>query len=280
MVGIVFVNPSSGKDGDDDEIREAFASHHVVVTDPSAFGDQIASALEDKVDFVGVAGGDGTIRTAAQVLRGGDIPLLPIPAGTRNHFAKDVGNDSFDKAAAATDGRRMQVDLGDVNGQCFVNNSSIGLYPKIVIRREAKEHRLPKWMANLVAVYEQLRHGHRFQVELDGEVHLAWMAFVGNGQYGEGLLDLSDRESLDQNLLDVRVVKADRPMARTRVVLALMLGRLAGSPLVHQTKARSICLELDRESIEVALDGEVKTLKPPLRYESQPKALLVLVPPD
>jgi diacylglycerol kinase family enzyme len=231
----------------------------------------VANALNIGADLVAIGSG-------MQLLRAGTgVALLPVPAGTRNHFAKDVGNGTIEQAAAGTAGRRLEVDLGDVNGRCFVNNSSIGLYPQIVVRREARERRVPKWVANTIAVYEQLRHGRRLKVDLDGEIHWAWMAFVGNGRYGDGLLDLADRESVTENLLDVRIVKADRPLARLRVVLALLLGRLARSPLVYTMRTRRVSLDVDRDSLEVALDGEVETLATPLIYESQARALTILV---
>lgn len=278
MPGVVFVNPSSGKEDNGQQVRSLFSSHCIVESDPADFADQVADALRRGVDFVAVAGGDGTIRTAAQVLRGTGVPLLAVPAGTRNHFAKDLGIDSFERAAESAVGRRIEVDTGDVNGECFVNNSSVGLYPKVIIGRREREHRLPKGIANLIAVYEQLRYGRRLRVELDGAGQWVWMVFVGNGRYGDGLTDLTDRQALNDNVLDIRVIKADRPLARTRVLLSLMLGRLGQSPLIQSTTARTLRLDLDRPAVEVALDGELKTLVPPLVYQSQAAALAVLVP--
>ena len=170
-----------------------------------------------------------------------------------------------------------RIDTGCVNGRVFVNNSSIGLYPKIVIRREAHERRLPKGVAQLVAAWEQLRHGRRVTVDLDGRRLRAWLVFVGNGLYGEGLVDLADRDSLDDGLLDVRVVRADRRLARVRVVGAVLLGRLGTSPLIVRERCRACTIDLDRPAVDVALDGEVEVLQTPLRYECAPRSLPVLV---
>ena len=146
------------------------------------------------------------------------------------------------------------------------------------MRREDHQRHLPKGIANLVAGWEQLRRGRRITVEIDGTPYLSWIVFVGNGVYGDGLLDLSDRECLDGNVLDVRVVRADRPMARMRVVGAVVLGRLARSPLIVLHHCQACTINLERASVEVALDGEVETLTPPLRYESVPLGLHVMVP--
>ena len=280
MAGVLFINPAAGRGDGNESLREMFRDHKIIEAQPQRFSDQVAAALTEGVDFVAVAGGDGTIRAAAEELRGGSVPLLPVPGGTRNHFAKDLGIDTFERAAeTSVAGVVRRIDMGDVNGVGFINNSSLGLYPKLVAEREGREHRWPKWVANIAATYEQLRHGRRVEVEVDGTSYRAWMVFVGNGRYGDGLSDLADRGSLDDGVLDLRVVGADRALARTRVVLALLLGRLARSPLVFAATVTSVSLDVERHRVEVALDGEVEMLEPPLRYRSLPRTLPVLVPP-
>lgn len=280
MPGAIFLNPNSGPEGTQlEELQRRFPGHRVEECEPDRLSDSVRHALAAGCDFVGVAGGDGTIRTVAEQLIGTDVPLLPIPAGTRNHFARDVGVDDLDAAEKAVEGPVVTVDAGRVNGRCFVNNSSIGVYPKIVIRREAAQRRLPKGVANLVAAFQQLREGGRVDVGIDGDDRLrAWMVFVGNGTYGVGLLDLADRETLNGGTLDLRVVRADRPLSRLRIVGALLLGRLARSPLVLRRQAGAITVSLDRSQVEVALDGEVEVLQTPLRYECMYDGLRVLVP--
>jgi undecaprenyl-diphosphatase len=181
------------------------------------------------------------------------------------------------KAAAA--GLVRRFDVGDVNGRCFLNNSSVGLYPKLVVRRESYERRMSKWRAQLVAAWEQIRHGRRFRLQLQGRWHRAWLVFVGNGCYGEHLLDFTDRETVGGGVLDVRLVLADRPLARTRVVLALLRG-LDTSPLIVRTTCPAAELGLAATTVEVALDGEVQRLEAPLRYSVRRGELAVLVPPD
>ncbi len=277
--GAIFVNPGSGPNATSvEELRSRFPGHRVEECPPDQLVEAVKQAMAAGCSFVGAAGGDGTIRTVAEQLVGTEVPLLAIPAGTRNHFAKDVGIEDLDAAEKAATGRVISVDVGRVNGKCFVNNSSIGLYPKIVIRREVHQRRLRKGVANVVAAYEQLREGSRVNVEVDGVTHCAWMVFVGNGTYGEGLLDLGDRESVDDGVLDVRVVRADRPLSRLRIVGAVVLGRLARSPLVLRWQTVATVCDLNRRRVEVALDGEVEDLGTPLRFECLSGALRVLVP--
>jgi diacylglycerol kinase family enzyme len=282
VVGIVFVNPRSGPEPTEDEDVAAFLpGQDVVECDAGELPARIQDAVERNVDFVAVAGGDGTIRCAVQALASTGVPLLPIPAGTRNHFARELGIEDLEAARqAVAAGTVCRVDLGEVNGQRFVNNSSVGIYPRIVVTRKTHERRLPKGLATVAAAWEQLRHGRRFRVTVDGRSYRAWMVFVGNGRYGKGLLRLNQRESLDKNMLDFRLARADSPFARARVVVALLAGVLDRSPLLVQRETRELELTVDRDPAEVALDGEVTRLDSPLRYRSLPGALSVLIPPD
>jgi diacylglycerol kinase family enzyme len=279
MPGAIFVNPRSGSDATSvEELRRRFPGHDVTEARPDELPAAVRMAVAAGAEFVGAAGGDGTIRTVAAELVATGVPLLPVPVGTRNHFARDVGVADLDAAEKAANGRVRTIDVGQVNEKFFVNNSCIGIYPKIVIRREVHQRRLRKGVANVVAAYEQLRLGERVDVEVDGVTCRAWMVFVGNGTYGEGLLDLADRESVDDGLLDVRVVRADRPWSRLRIVGALLLGRLARSPLVLQWRTAATVVNLNRTRVEVALDGEVELLAPPLRFRCRANQLRVLVP--
>ena len=279
--GVIILNPDSGPERTGGpELAGHFPGHDIVECEPKELLDQVTRAAERSPDFVAVAGGDGTIRCAVQGLCGSGVPLLPIPAGTRNHFARELGIEDVATAArVAAEGRVIRVDVGEVNGHRFINNSSIGIYPRIVVSRETRERRWPKGLATAAAAGKQLRHGRRFWLTVDGRRYRAWMVFVGNGPDGRGLLRLNAREALDRNLLDFRLARADSPFSRTRVVLALMVGGLDRSPLLVNRHTKRVDVEMERTSVEVALDGEVELLAPPLRYRSLPRALAVLVPP-
>jgi diacylglycerol kinase family enzyme len=279
--GVIFLNPKSGSgDTTVEALNELFPGVAVEECAPDDLLASVDAALAQGAEFIGVAGGDGTIRSVAARLVDGDVALLVIPAGTRNHFAKDVGIGTLEDAAAAwREGTRQRVDIGSVNGQCFVNNSTVGAYPMMVIRRQDHESRFPKAVANVAAAWDELRRGKRVSLTVDGRAMSAWMLFVGNGRYGSGVFDLADRDALDEGLLDVRIVRADQPMARLRVASSLAFGRLDHSRLIFGHPTAEVVIGSDRDEIEVALDGEVETLKTPLRYEVKRRALSVLVPP-
>lgn len=278
VAGRIFVNPHSGPDDTPlDDLRTRFAGHSVEECQPDELVDRINRAVGEPVDFIGVAGGDGTIRSAVQILHGTSTPLLVIPAGTRNHFARDLGIADLDAAEDAVRTNRTRVvDLGRVNDRYFVNNSSVGSYPQLVRRRERHERRMPKAIANVIAAYQQLRRGRRLRCEIDGSDYVVWLVFVGNGRYGDTIFDVLDRDALDANTLDVRIVRAEPRFARFRLLLAVLFGRLAHSKCVEQHSAASMRLSAG-STVDVALDGEVERLTSPLEYASVSQALVVLV---
>ena len=287
MSGVVLVNPHSGPDETSvDDVAAAFPGSEV----RELSGEDVQRQVEDAVGqgsptFLAVAGGDGTIRCAAGVVAGTEVALVPVPAGTRNHFAKEVGIESLEDAgaAAAVGGRVVQIDVGEVNGEAFVNNANIGAYPRMVRKRDVDEKRfVSKTVATLVASWRELRDLHKFSVVVDGgETFRTWMVFVGNGRYGESLFDVGARESMDSGVLDVRILRADGRLARLRVVTRLLVGRVSSSPMAEFDEVTSIELSVvGRSSVDVALDGELVRLSSPLRFECRPRALRVLVPPS
>lgn len=277
--GVVFVNPRSGREHTSRaDLASQFPDHRVEETPAEGLDASIRSAIADGAAFVGMAGGDGTVRSGAGPLLGSDVPLLAVPAGTRNHFARQLGIVDLPAAVRAAAGRIEAVDVGEVNGRCFINNSAIGMYPQMVERREAfQRRRLPKRVAQILADVAQLSRGRRFRVSIEGVGYRAWTLFIGNGQYGEDMLDIATRQSIDEGMLDVRLVRADRLLARTRVIGALILGRLHRSALVVQRTVPELTFEFDTPTVEVALDGEVVTLDAPLHYRSRPGELRVLI---
>ncbi|HUP84330.1 MAG TPA: diacylglycerol kinase family protein [Acidimicrobiales bacterium] len=284
MSGVVLVNPKSGPDETSpEEVGDHFPGSHV----EELQGKEVRRQVEDAIasgapTFLAVAGGDGTIRCAAGVLAGTDLPLVAIPAGTRNHFAKELGIASLEEAGQAAAGGVVDlIDIGEVNGEAFINNANIGLYPRIVKEREVHEKRFSKPTATLVATWAQMRDLHKFNVTVNGgTTYRAWMVFVGNGRYGTTLFDVGTRETLADGMLDVRILRADGRMARARVLGRLLFGRMDRSPMAEIDQVESIELAVDRAEVDVALDGEIVRMTSPLRFRCRPKALRVLVPPS
>jgi diacylglycerol kinase family enzyme len=278
------------------ELAAAFAGRGVTAEVELLPGERMRHAAEEareraargEVDAVAVAGGDGTIGAVASVLAGTGIPLGVLPFGTLNHFAKDLGIPLELDAAVAVicDGQVRAVDVAEVNGQVFVNNSSIGLYPYMVLDRERRrsQHGQAKWVATLLAAFRTLRYlpVRRLSVRAAGCVAPTRTpcVFVGNNQYSLAGSSLGTRERLDEGRLYLYVAP---PQGRLSL---LWLAARSALGLVDETRdlrvLRADCAEIHSRTsrLLVAMDGEVAILRPPLTYRLRPGALSVFAPPD
>ncbi len=289
----MLVNPGAGGGGALDSVGEAFAAagggHRVEACPPDELDARVAGALAAGVGFVGIAGGDGTVGSVAGALVDGEVPLLVVPAGTRNHFAHDLGVDTLEAAAAlvgdsasgAGGGVVRTVTVGQVADRTFVNNASLGLYPVLVRHRERHESRLGKRRATVRAAAEIARRGRPLRVVVDGRTRRAWAVFVGNGRYGDGPFAVTSRGALDGDELDVRVLRADRRWSRPRLVGALLVAAGERAQVVDAWRASEVSIELAESSVRrvpVAVDGEVVELEPPLRFTVRTRCLPVLAP--
>lgn len=244
------------------------------------------SAVERGCRTLVAAGGDGTVNAVASCIAGTDAVLGVLPLGTLNHFAKDLGVPLKIEDAVATvvGGQVKRVDVGEVNGRTFVNNSSIGLYPAMVQHREAQQ-RLGrrKWSAFVRAMWTVLGRYPLMHVGLsvDGQVFTRRtpLVFVGNNDYHVAGLKVGARDRLDEGLLSLYVT---RDVGRLRLVLfavRALFGRLRDAVDFDVVKTAAATIVVRRSSLRVATDGEVFRLEPPLEYRIRPGDLQVLVPP-
>jgi diacylglycerol kinase family enzyme len=225
-------------------------------------------------------------RAIAGVLAGTGVPLGILPLGTLNHFTKDLGIPQQLEAAAAViaTGSARSIDVAQVNGEVFINNSSIGIYPYMVLdreRRRATEGR-PKWSAMILAFLRMLRHfpRRRLRVTAEGwtQPYRTPCLFIGNNQYSTDLFALGKRERLDSGELWLYIAKPRRPLAFLLLALRAALGRLDQAQELEMMPVGAAEIRTRASRLPVALDGEVEMLRPPLRYCARPGALRVLTP--
>jgi len=236
------------------------------------------AAVASGADLLGVAGGDGTQALVAGIAAEHDIPFLVISAGTRNHFALDLGLDREDPSAclgALRDGVELRVDLGVINGQTFVNNASFGAYAEIV---ESPAYRDDKRNTTL-NMLPDLLHGHRgarLSARADGtRIEAPQAVLVANNPYGTGdIAGLGRRVRLDRGVLGVVGVT----VASAGQAAGLIRGRRASGLTVLTTK--EIEIDSDAAEIPVGIDGEAVSLSTPVRCTISPGALRVWVPRD
>ena len=243
-----------------------------------------AAATED-YGVVVAGGGDGTVSLVASALVGTHKHLGVLPLGTLNHFAKDLGIPlDFETAAQnLLTGAPLEVDVAEVNGRTFVNNSSLGLYPTIVRERQ-KQQRLgsSKWPAFVWAAITALRRYPFVDVKLMLDDRLLArrtpFVFVGNNTYVMERLNIGTRERLNAGELSLYVTKRTSRVGLFRLALRALFGRLRNDKDFLAMHTREVTIDTKSSRARVAIDGEVEILATPLEYRVRPRALTVIVP--
>lgn len=262
--GALFVNPGSGKGSPGPEELAEEARRRGLTVHVLDQGDDLAAlAREVDADVLGMAGGDGSLAPVAQVAIERDLPFVCVPFGTRNHFARDagIGTDPIAALAAFERGTERRVDVGRVADRIFLNNLSLGIYARLVRRRE-RERRRGQALARLRALVRSLgehRRSERFLV--DGVPVEAGILLVSNNAYSTDIATLGERARLDEGRLFLYAARGVRRLTWTERD-ATELEIVPAAPRPH-----------------AALDGEPTVLESPLRVVVAPGALRLLVPP-
>ena len=208
--------------------------------------------------MLGIAGGDGSANAGVQVAYETGLPLLVVPGGTLNHLCRDLGLQSVrDAVEALAAGRAIRADLGEIDGELFVNTASFGGYPQFVAHRERLEGRIGKLPATLVAGLRAMRHAEAAELELDGERVSVWVIFIGNCRYEPAGAAPSVRVRLDDGRLDVRLLDASRPYGRLRLLAAILAGRASRSPSLRSWTAEELRVRSLAGPLRTARDGEL-----------------------
>ncbi|MDI3408170.1 diacylglycerol/lipid kinase family protein [Streptomyces cavernicola] len=283
---VLIMNPRSGggKVGRFELVERAERlGARVILLDPDAPADITVLAREavaEGADLLGVAGGDGTQALVAAVAAEHRLPFLVISAGTRNHFAMDLGLDRADPSRcldALTDGEEIRVDLGDVVGRAFVNTVSFGVYADVVQRPEYRDDKAGTALALMpdLLLGEGVR---RLTARVDGtELDAQQALLVSNNPYTspDVLGGAGRRPRLDDGVLGVLGIRVET--AAQAADLAVRGSQSAG---LRVMSARRVEVRADAETIPVAVDGEALQLPPPVVCTVRPGALRVLVPRD
>lgn len=280
----IVMNPRSGggkvaKFGLDEKARALGAQ--VAMLDGPEIVDVAAlarKAVAEGCDLLGVAGGDGTQALVAGIAAEHDLPFLVISAGTRNHFALDLGLDREDPSTcldALTDGEELRIDLGIIGDRTFVNNASFGAYAEVVrspAYRDDKRGTTLQMMPDLLNGHRGARLAARAgQASIEGPQAL----LVSNNPYEQGdVAGLGRRARLDTGTLGFIAVE----VASAGQAIGLMR-RGSGRGLTFGT-AEEVLVDADTAEVPVGIDGETIMMPAPVRCTIRPGALRVLVPKD
>lgn len=258
LTGFLIVNPHSGSGGPDADELAAQARERGIETHILRPGEDPAELAGSKsAPAFGMAGGDGSLAPVAEVALQRGAAFVVVPFGTRNHFARDLGLDRNDpiRALEAFGGVERRVDVGRVGDRLFLNNVSIGMYARLVHRREGHRRRR-ELFARARAWTILLTHRHPLRLVVDGDRLETRLLLVANNVYALEFPSIGARERLDEGVLQLYALGADPP---------------------ERTGDRFV-VDAAQQALAVAIDGEPESLQTPVRFGIEPKALRLLVP--
>jgi diacylglycerol kinase family enzyme len=286
--GVLLMNPWSGggkvaRFALEDEARRRGVTP-VVLRRGDDLRELAERAVADGADVIGMAGGDGSQALVADIARQHDVPFVCVPAGTRNHFALDLGLDRTDVAAALgayTDAVERRIDLAVLGDRVFVNNASLGVYATVVRSdgyRDAKLATTVGLLPDLLGpgsdTYD-LRFDSADGTAADG----ADVLLISNGVYRfDDLRGFGTRERLNAGVLGIVSVTVEREGAG--LLSAQAAGRLSHYHGYREWTAPSFEVSSGRPTLDVGLDGEALQVPTPLQFRSLPGALRVRIPVD
>lgn len=248
-------------------------------------GDLAREAVRQGFETIVACGGDGTVSAIAAALAGTEAAMGVLPTGTLNHFAKDLRIPlELGAAARVISGRKInRVDVGDVNGRTFINNSSLGIYPNIVLTRE-RGRRLGrnKWLAFVLAAARVLRRYPFVDVSIDAPgarlTQKTPFVFIGNNEYELRGLNIGSRRTLDAGRLYLYIAAPVSRLGLVWMAAAALTGRLDKTRTLKMSSVEEAWIETQRRRVHLAADGEVFHMRTPLHYTVRPRALRVIVP--
>ncbi len=243
------------------------------------------NAVASGAQAVAAGGGDGTIRAVAEALANTGVPLGILPAGTLNHFARDLDLPLDPEAAAGVvrDGRTADVDIGEVNGRVFINNAILGLYPVYRAERVEQERSGAEGPFSVIAAALSVFRRNPallIRMRLDGRdiVRESPLVIVANNEHRMEGYELGSRSRLDAGRLWVYVMRPKSRAGLLRTFLDVIAGRLRKREAFEIFTAAEAVISTGRRRVRVSLDGEIEELGAPLRFRSRPRALRVIVP--
>jgi diacylglycerol kinase family enzyme len=278
-----FVNPGAANAAGARRVLEEIGGFCIREAPPATLAEQVRRTVDEGTKRVVVAGGDGSISIAASVLAGSGVELAILPSGTLNHFARGIGLplEMHEAAQLALSAGTRPIDVGAVNDRIFLNTSAVGAYVSFVRMRERVERQFGYGFASLVAGVRLLLHMPNFSISLRVEgvsrEYVTPLVFIGVGERELRLPTLGARVPGGKTGLHVMVV---RERSGGRALAMSLAAATKGVAAVSQTPAMDsflvdTCTVLPRVP-RIALDGEIVSATPPLRYRHIPAHLHVV----
>ncbi len=254
--------------------------------DDQPMEDRVARAIAGDADVIVAAGGDGTVVAVAEAIVGTDKILGILPLGTMNAMARDVSIPlDLDQAVASLATSEVhKVDVGEVNGRIFLENVTIGVMaPLTAVREKIRGKGILAWLSFMGHVVTRLSQGRRIAMEItaeDGRSRIERLRAinVANGPYSEAPGQLLTRAWINDGLLTLYKFKRLTARDAFRLAAEMMIGRWTHDDAIEIETARSVTIRVRKETVAVALDGEVVKLDVPMTFSKRPLALAMLLP--
>lgn len=261
--------------------KEANIAFKLYETDPDDLVSTIKQCMT-KYKILLVGGGDGTIRTAAQCTVHTPTILGILPLGTLNHFAKELNlpQNATELIDSLTAQQTITIDIAEVNGLVFINNSSFGFYPKFVDKRDAYSKFYNKWLSYIPSFIESIKKHRVFNVDvkskqLNIKLRTSFL-MVSNNVYSFEFPTLFKRNSFQKSMLGLYYFKKGK--LRIFKIIKGIFSKTGNFEINELDKPIQIEFK-DQEEITISLDGETTKVKTPLHYKSVPQSLIILTKP-
>lgn len=276
---VVVYNPKSGSALSARELRDVFTKYGHIVERLIPLGDSLKRTLKPYLvsgATVAVVGGDGSINAVVQLLAGTKAVLAPLPGGTLNHFTKDLSipQNLDDALEQLSDSKVYAVDVANVNGTLFLNNSSIGLYPSSLAVRNRLEDKWGKWPAAVIAAFRTLIYFRTYQLRINDKEITTPFVFVGNNMYQLDTLGMAERKKINQGVLSVFVARTVSRPVLLKIALFSLIGK--AHTLNEFDIYETTLLQVEaRHPLPVSYDGEMNYMSSHVEYSIHPSSLKV-----
>lgn len=281
MKCIVIYNASSGSALVKDALLQKFRQNSIVVKKAIAVSPSLIETLHrtlKKDDVVAVVGGDGTIASCVSSIMHASAILAPLPGGTLNHLAKDVGVPSnLDEAIANLKKARVRrIDVASVNDTYFLNNSSLGLYPTSLATRAHIEDKMGKWPAAVVGALRAFVRFRHYHITIKNRDFTIPFVFIGNNRYRIKNVTSIERSSITEGKLSIMMITDCRRWDMLVLLIRALFGRHRTSAVYKEFSASEITIFSKHKTMRISHDGESAKLSSPLHYKIHAKQLRIL----
>lgn len=280
MKVVLVYNTNSGGHAPLQELRQLFNDASIEIVDHIKVERGFESKLKRHITndaVIAVVGGDGTMSNVANLIKDTGAVLMPVPGGTLNHFTKDLGIPQSipDALQYFKSAKKTRIDVGQIDGKTFINNSSIGFYSDSLFERDEHEKAYGKWPAMITSTLKAFLRYRTYKVTINGKQYSTPLIFVGNNKYVVRGLTFQ-RSSLTDGTLSVYIVRGESRLNLFIAFMSLLRGQKNMPKKLKSFTTKEVTITT-KHPLRVSRDGEYEKMPSPLRYKIQESSLRILL---